>query len=235
MDEDLVDSALRDATRVTAGGAWFRLPLGRQVAVKKAGVDPRDWTDGFAWRLHQRELTARPTSVAEASARMAAMSPATVDGLAVRYTDQLLRDPFLDPVVGFRSLLASPYAFRDADASSGEATAEGPRSDRRDHSTAFDDSTPFDGLIDGIWNVVGDNDTLRLGSIRVRLVGALALVALAVMIALSWVPSTLANTYRLVVLREFGWATLAKALIGWAGIVLVVAALLGGSGTQSPR
>ena len=202
--------AIDGIARSRAAESWGRLPDSAREALTQQGFDERLWGPSFGYELGRflRTGVTGPESASAAIVRALSLDDVAVDELAQEHVNRVLagRDSTLN--------LAAASAFMDAVSNpSGPLPPDAPRRSLRSHQVR----TPFDDLVNRIWP--DDRDDIRI--LGVRLAGGFELVAGAVLLLLVWVPGTLAVTYRLLH-REVSPGNLAKAVIGWLGIIAVI-------------
>jgi hypothetical protein len=198
--------------------SWARLPDTSRGQLTARQIDEFVWSQSFGVQLGRFLRTGihGPDTLREAVLRAQAIGELAVDDLAIRHVGTILagQDPVLNGAATFRLT----DGLLGASTTSGPFTPPEQRSSRRIGRPM---ETPFDRIVDRIWN--DDNDRVTIGPFR--LAGALELVAGAVMLALVWVPGTLAVTYRLLH-GDIRWGNLAKGTVGWVGVAMAVTWLI---------
>jgi hypothetical protein len=200
LDADVYVSHV-DAMRLLADDAWLGLDDQELAALEQAGVDREIWALEFGHRLFSVDVArpGPPTTVDEAHARRGTFPEDDLRKLASSY----VRRRVIPGGRRWSEELAPASVFTY------ERAESGPQ--KRDAAT------PFDGLLG---RLVPDGDRIQIGPFR--LFGALEVLPLLINAALQGVVRTLANVWRVLVLRDFDRYVLLRAVVGSAVIVGLV-------------
>lgn len=214
--------AIENGTQTLAERAWDRHLDAVQIAtLRDLNIDRRGWTLRFGYQLFLVVIMhGVPDSDHTLNVRLEALVP-RLSEFAATYVRRLhgeTRTEGADRLTQDATMMALIDA-RFSEADNGDPREAPTVNSLRlplNGSLKQERETPFDGFIR---TLTPKGDRVTIGPYV--LAGGLELMALAAIVVISWVPLTLASTWRLAVFGEWSLWNLVKASIGWFTVLLV--------------